>query len=178
MYFPILTLSHEANTVADSSGSPEQLVARLSSNDGVERTHAREALVAAGESVVPALLPALESEHQHARWEAAKALTEIRSPAAAPKLVDCLADEDADVRWVAAEALIALDGAAIGPLCRKLIKGKDLEWLHDGAHHVVRELAKTGHRQVLEPLSQALASSTREESVPVAAEAVLEKLDG
>ncbi len=164
--------------MADSSDSPEQLVSRLSSSDAMERTHARQALVSAGEAAVPPLLTALEDPQRHVRWEAAKALTEIKSPAAGPKLAAALADEEADVRWVAGEALIALGEASIDPLCRLLAAAKDIEWLHDGAHHVVRELAKTGHRQLLEPLATALKSFDREEVVPVVAEEVLEKFEG
>src|SRR5437588_9016694 len=83
-------------------GFPE-LISGLSSKIGFVRLRARRSLVAAGHSAVALLIDVLGSANEQARWEAAKALSEIGDPSAATALVGALEDEDRDVRWMAAE---------------------------------------------------------------------------
>ena len=118
----------------------ELLIARLRSNDGAERTHAREALVKIGRSAVPFITPLLSHNEDHVRWEACKTLQHIRDPKTAPLLASLLMDDDMDVRWVAAEALIELEHHSIVPLLEIVRKHFDSVMLRDAAHHVLHSL--------------------------------------
>ena len=112
-------IEHE-NDVVPGDDRIASLVDALANVDGVERHAAREQLEEIGRPAVPALLTALQSPSEHARWEAAKALGEIADPSAAPALVSTLEDEKAGVRWLAATALINLGRDALAPLLRGL----------------------------------------------------------
>ena len=90
------------------------------------------------------LIKLLSDDHEQVRWEAAKALSEIRDPRAAEPLVAALEDERFDTRWVAAEGLIALGRASLLPLLRMLATGKDSTWLREGAHHVLEQMSDGG----------------------------------
>ena len=152
------------------------LVEALASADGVERHAAREQLTEIGRPVVPALLGALQSPSDHARWEAAKALGEIPDPSAAPALVRALEDEKAAVRWLAATALINLGRNALVPLLRGLEDHSDSIWFRDGAHHVLRSLIRDGVADEAIPVLEALENLEPCIEAPIAAYHVLEDL--
>lgn len=118
------------------------LMAALASKHGMERQHARLALVELGKPVVPYLIEALGNKNQQVRWEAAKALGSAKAPAAAPMLVSALMDKCTEVRWLAAEALIALGKEVIVPLLHSLEKHFDSLWMRQGAHHVLHALER------------------------------------
>ena len=59
---------------------------RLGDGDGLQRYHARLSLVDIGRPAVPALIKALEDPRSIMRWEASKALQDIRDPRAAGAL--------------------------------------------------------------------------------------------
>lgn len=114
----------------------------LSSQNSVTRMRARQALVHLGNAAVPSLISALRSRNDLARWEAAKALAEIRSPNAAQALVQALQDNDPGVRWLAGDALIALHQDAIEPILQGLKDHCDSIWMRVGALHVLHGLQK------------------------------------
>lgn len=114
----------------------------LSSQNSVTRMKARRALVHLGNAAVPSLISTLHSRNDLARWEAAKALEEIRSPKAAQALVQALQDQDPGVRWLAGEALIALHQDAIEPILQEVKDHCDSVWLRVGALHVLHGLQK------------------------------------
>jgi HEAT repeat protein len=121
------------------------LVNQLGDDDGLLRQKARTSLVCLDGSAVPSLIMALNNPSRDVRWEAAKALGEIGDPAAAPALVKALEDERFGVRWLAAEALIGLGAdAVLPPLMKALSESADSVWLRQGAHHVLRTLARDG----------------------------------
>lgn len=103
---------------------------------------AREALVAIGPASVPALLTALRDPVDEVRWEAAKALGQLSRPEAAEALVGALTDPHGGVRWLAAEALAATGEPAKRPILRELLAHSESVWLREGAHHVLRSLAR------------------------------------
>ena len=159
-------------------GTISSLVAELSKEDGAARERARHSLVAIGAPAVACLIEALASRNDLLRWEAAKALGDIRDPAAAPALVAALEDEVFDVRWLAAKGLIALGGEGLVPLLQALVERSDSLWLREGAHHVFHDLARgrPDLRDILRPLLAALEDVQPSLQVPVAAKAALNKL--
>lgn len=152
------------------------LVETLTNVDGVERHTARVQLEEVGPPAVPALIAALRSPSEHARWEAAKALGEIRDTRAAPALVKTLEDDKAAVRWLAATALINLGRDALEPLLRGLEGHSDSIWFRDGAHHVLSSLVRDGVADEAMPVMEALENLEPRVEAPVAAYHVLQAL--
>jgi HEAT repeat protein len=163
--------------IGDPAAAPA-LVGALASPDGVLRQNARAALVALGAAAVPRLVEALACSSDQVRWEAAKALAEISSPAAAAALVRALEDDNGGVRWVAAEGLIALGREGLEPLLRALIERSHSPWLRQGAHHVLRMLARRGYEQVVAPVLAALEGAGPALEAPIAAVQALDALRG
>ncbi len=119
------------------------LINKLGSEDGFQRRSARLALVDIDGPAVPGLMRALDHPSRDVRWEAAKALGEIKDPASAPALVDALDDDRFGVRWLAAEALVALGPAALPALMKALSSQRcESPLLRQGAHHVLRSLLR------------------------------------
>lgn len=152
------------------------LIANLSRKDGGVRERARQSLVAIGTPAVALLIEALVDPKELVRWEAAKALGEIRNPAAAPALVAALEDKVFDVRWLAAEGLIALGGEGLIPLLHALSERSDSLWLREGAHHVLHNISRGELREVLQPVLAALDDIEPSVEVPFAARTLLNEL--
>lgn len=151
------------------------LIAQLGSRNGMERKHARQALLRMGEPAVSPLTAALSADRTVVRWEAAKAFTELHAPEAAAGLVKTLADEDGDVRWLAAEALVGLGEEALGPLFEALMARDSVE-LREGAHHVLRALNHDDLADIVGPVLKTLEHYEPELAVPFSAEEALAKL--
>lgn len=160
----------------DTMSHLESLIAELGSRDPVTCQHARYDLVKLGEAAVGSLIQALQERRDQVRWEAAKALVDIASPAAAPALVTTLWDENSGIRWLAAEALIALGPDGVAPLLKGLIDHARAPFLCEGAHHVLSELTNGPLREVVSPVLAALEGPAPEDRAPVAAYAALEVL--
>ena len=152
----------------------ESLVSVLSSNDETLRQSVRWSLVNIGEDCIPALSDLLSHGNRHARWEAAKTLGEIGTPAAASALVNGLDDEVFDIRWLAANGLIALGISGLAPMLLALIDNPESPHLRESAHHVVRVLSESDLRDMLNPLRLALADSRSDATASAAA--VLDEL--
>lgn len=116
------------------------LMEQLGDDDGARRQEARDALVQIGKAAVRYVTRALADPNARVRWEAAKALRDLREPSSAPVLVEALMDETLEVRWLAAEALAALEEKAIIPLLHALEKNFGSIWLRNGAYHVLHAL--------------------------------------
>ncbi len=161
-----------------NTSSIETLVAGLASEDVNERLTARQRLVELGESAVEALTTALTHHQNHARWEAAKTLKAIASPAAIPQLIDALQDPDRNVRWVAGEALIATgrDAALVPVLTALLADPENTAELYENAHQVLHALASDDLRPLLEPVLKALKQAEPEIATPSAANAAIKAL--
>ncbi len=159
----------------DASVSP--LLADLVGPDPAMRERAREALVALGDAVVPALIQLLAHHKPHVRWEAAKALGGIAEPISATALVNALDDTDGDVRWVAAEALIALGRGGLPPLLARLLEPGQSRWLCEAARHICHALVKRRRlAPLLRPLLEAYDQFEPQVFVPLAAFTALSKL--
>lgn len=124
----------------------------LSSRDGVQRVRGRQRLVAMGEAAVPVVVAALQKGSRRVRWEAAKTLAQIHSPAAASALVQALDDKDPDVRWLAAEGLVALRRRGLEAVLQGLIDNSGSVWMREGAHHVLRALGERGYGEITAPV--------------------------
>ncbi len=154
------------------------LVGKLASKDGPEREGARWALVSIGSPAVARLVESLKSPKKQVRWEAAKALADIRDPMAASALVKALEDKIFDVRWVAAEGLINLGHEGLIPLLEALIEHADSPWLLRGAHHVLHDIDKGDLGKILEPVISALEDLDSTIEAPLKAKAALDALRG
>lgn len=169
----------ESTKVKDSPVDPaiiETLIVNLNCDEVITCQKARRQLVSLGKPAVPSLIEALSSRKPWVRWEAAKALGEIRDTAAAQALVKALRDRRSDVRWLAAEALIAMGRDGVIPLLRDLIKNSDALWLRQGAHHVFHDLKQTDLKAVLQPVLIALEDIEPTIEVPIAARKVLDAM--
>jgi HEAT repeat protein len=143
--------------LAASSNTITSLIALLNSDDGSARTHARESLLKLGTPAVPALIQILTAPQDRLRWEAAKALSQIGDPTAASALVKALEDDNSGVRWLAAEGLVILGRAGLVPLLEALRHHSDSVWLREGAHHVLRSLAREDlYASIVTPVLAAL----------------------
>jgi HEAT repeat protein len=147
------------------------LIVGLSSPSAVVRGKAREALVARGQPSVTTLIEALSDTTNQVRWEAAKALVCLRAPEAAPPLIIALGDERYGVRWLAGEAPISFGREALEPLLTALTQLFNVFWRAEGAHHVLRHLARDESNKFLVPVIEALEALEPELAVPMAAEA-------
>jgi HEAT repeat protein len=137
----------------------DSLVFVLSSDDGVIRRTVRSALVAVGEPAVPALSRAVKNQSRIGRWEAAKTLGSIHSPAAVPALVSALEDPAFGVRWSAADGLIRMGRDGIRAVVKALVEKPAAPWIRDGAHHVLRSVADHALRDLVVPLVRAIETN-------------------
>jgi hypothetical protein len=162
--------------VEDKNSTIKKLITALSNHDDFSRVKARKALESLGRQTVPFLVEALKDADYLRRWEAAKALGEIRDPKAAPALVMALEDEEFDTRWLAAKGLIEMNVKGLRPLFQALIEHADSALLREGAHHVLHDLAKGELRKYLAPVLIALEDMDSAVHVPIAASHALEAL--
>jgi hypothetical protein len=171
------TRSVESSGQIQFDASPSHLILFLGHENGWVRHHARECLVVIGKPAVPELIKALQNTNEDIRWEAAKALSQIKDPRAAPALVKALSDKNVGVRWLAAEGLIILRGAAVTPLLLELIEHPDVIWLRQGAHHVLHGLTKKRiYSQQSAPVLEALEGLEPAVKVPFVAKNLLDTL--
>jgi len=161
-----------------SDTSLDSLMALLDSRDVMVRQKARISLVAMGKSSVSALCRVLQhSSSAHARWAAAKALSEICDTGSIPALIRALEDTDSDVAWLAALALQRLKGAAWELLLQKLIdKGGDSVRLRRGVYHVFTNQHDTGFNDLLGELRASLEDTAPHEEWLLVAKKILKRM--
>ena len=163
--------------LAASSNSVAALIAMLNSDDGLTRAHARKSLVKIGTAAVPSLIQILTDPQDRLRWEAAKALSQIGDPMAAAALVKALDDDNSGVRWLAAEGLVTVGQAGLVPLLEALKQHSDSVRLREGAHHVLRSLAREDlYASIVTPVLAVLEDIEPAIQLPLAAHAALSLL--
>jgi len=140
-----------------------QLIAELGASDYLKRQRARLVLVHRDEESVPALLKALKSRNEHTRWEAVRALGDIRNPDTIPALVTMLMDQNTGIRWATMESLIHMGRNSLRPLLEKFIVNFDSLWLREGVHHILHALKD---RQQLNDEEIALFEKLDAQSIP------------
>lgn len=151
------------------SRSVESLINALSDENGAVRQSARAELVTLGPVAVKPLLQLLESENSQTRWEAAKALGEIRGEEAIRALVKKLDDNNRDVRWVATASLMSAGEQALDPLLHELIVKSGSVWVREAGIRVIDSLINERNREYLRPVLSALKSRAPIFKVPIAA---------
>lgn len=160
--------------LAASSNLITSLTAMLNSDDGSTRTHARKSLVKIGTAAVPSLIQILTYPQDRLRWEAAKALSQIGDPTAAAALVRALDDDNSGIRWLAAEGLVTLGQAGLVHLLEALRQHSDSVRLREGAHHVLRSLARENpYASIVTPVLAVLEAIEPAIQLPLAAHAAL-----
>lgn len=155
------------------------LIEELASSDPVARQQAREKLGRiGGHDVTQALVGELVDPRRQVRWEAVKALAVLGDPIAAPALLHALEDHDSDVRWVAAEGLIGLGHIGLLTVLSGLTRrARSIEFCRS-AHHVLHDLKKHGHAEVIAEVLAALDQDEPQTAAPPAAHRALEELKG
>ena len=158
--------------------SPQSLVMLLENEDEKVRTRARKSLVILGKkSVLPLSLVLENSKTYKARWEAAKALSEISDLKSIPILVKALEDPESDVAWLAAKTLEKFRKAAWPELLRALVNhGSESVLLQHGAHHILRKQKAEGFNDLLDILRTALETGSVPETISPAANNILERM--
>jgi len=158
--------------------SPQSLVILLENEDVKVRTKARKSLVTIGKpAVVPLSLVLENSKIYKARWEAAKALSEINDLKSIPTLVKALEDPESDVAWLAAKTLEKFRKAAWSELLQALVsRGSESILLQHGAHHILRKQKVEGYNDLLDILRTSLETGSVSESISPAAHNILERM--
>ena len=154
-------MMHMAGTdrnVVSSASAVEisRLVAALDSPDRMERVRARAALTAIGQPAVAKVVATLPGARERSRWELVKVLTEIADPHAAAELTSLLTDDDPGIRWLAAEGLASMRCDGLRAVLWALVHAPDSSWVREGAHHVLRQAARSGFRSIAMPVLHAL----------------------
>ena len=150
----------------------------LENEDDKVRTRARKSLVILGKKAVLPLSLVLENSKTYkARWEAAKALSEISDLKSIPTLVKALEDPESDVAWLAAKSLEKFRKAAWPELLRALVNhGSESVLLQHGAHHILRKQKSEGFNDLLDILRTALETGSVPETISPAANNILERM--
>ena len=134
-------------------------------------------MVRIGPPAVAALVNLIGHAGVRARWEATRALCEIRDPAAVPALIGRLEGTDSGIRWMAADGLIGIGLPSVEPLLHALIERSDSVLLRDGARRALHGLAGRDNLQsILQPVIDALDAVEPAVVVPLAAYRALEAL--
>jgi hypothetical protein len=120
----------------------------------------------------------LNNRKHQIRWEAVKALGEIKDPTAIDGLLQALTDEEFAVRWLAAEGLVSLGSQVVVPLLQALIQIQETAsvLLRDGAHHILRALIAGDLEKDIKPVLTALEDIDFPVKVPAAARSALKGL--
>ncbi len=171
--------AHEAGVMSgavDADADVARLVHTLASYDGLARQRARHRLEEMGSRAVPALVRVLRTGTEMARWEAARALKEIRDPASAEPLARAMEDERFEVRWAAAEAEMCLGRAGLQAVLEALVHRSGSVLLRDAAYHALHGLHDATLQEVLAPVLAALKGVEPAVEVPGAALSALERL--
>jgi len=154
----------------------EALIEDLANQDVSAREKARAEMLKAGGEAVDPLSRAMGDPRPEVRWEVARVLAELQSPAALLALVAALEDEDGSVRWVAADGLISLGRDALRPVLEGLLDRSGSRLFREGAHRVLRHQISGEMHEVAAPVLAALEHSGAEAAVPLAAEDGLDRL--
>ena len=154
-----------------ASSEIQSQIATLQSSDPVAREVARHALVRIGTfEVTTALVGELLDPRDQVRWEAAKALAELKDPVTAPALLEALDDDHSDVRWVASEGLIALGRPGLLAVLHGLTKKARSVGFCQAAHHVLHEFVRNGYEAAnISPALTALEQAEPAVAAPPAA---------
>lgn len=151
-------------------------IRELGSPNGLRRQYARLAMVAIGEPVIDILAVLAMHPQWIIRWEAVKALAQMKNTVTAPLLINALEDNFESIRWVAAHGLIALGKQGLISLLQALSSYKLTVMMRQGAHHVIKELSKQYSLSGMEELMASLENTGNYFVLPINAKTVLNTL--
>jgi len=149
----------------------------LKSRNGLERQKARLALVTLGAHAADFFAELTAHPQDTVRWEAVKGLGQLMDPVTAPILINALDDENTAVRWLAAEGLVKLNKKGLIPLLEALTRQKITIFLREGAHHVIKSLARKYPSEEIQKLLKSLDLTTDHSDVPILARDLLDILN-
>jgi HEAT repeat protein len=107
----------------------------------MKRRKARLALVNIGEPAIDFLAEFAAHPDWKIRWEAIRALAQMRNPDTSAILINALDDEYEGIRWLAAEGIIMLGREGLIALLQALTSYKLTILLREGAYHVLKQMA-------------------------------------
>jgi HEAT repeat protein len=157
-----------------STEEVHRYVGMLQSKNGMERQKARIALVTLGIPAIDFFAELATHPEDTVRWEAVKGLGQMMDPITAPLLINALEDENTAVRWLAAEGLIKLNKKGLLPLLEALTRQKITIFLREGAHHVVKAMARKYPSEQIGKLIKSLDKTTDHSNVPLRAQEVID----
>ena len=152
------------------------LLDNLLSTNGAVRVQARKELVSRGNEAVLPLMLLLKTGTYWGRWEAAKALQDMKNPLSIQALIGALRDDKFEIRWLAAEGLINIGKLVCKPLAQALIRNPDSKLLQDGAHHVFKDICEQDSSKYIQELINALEGIVPSVEAPLAASILLDNL--
>lgn len=152
------------------------LIKGLYSNNSIERQRTREVLVSIGQPVLAYLADLLTVSNLATRWEAVKAIGQIKDLQGIPLLLDALNDEEFEIRWLAAEGLIEMGKHSLVPLFEKLIDNYQSVFFRQGAHHVINELKTKGYYNDPNQLLSLLKDTKAESILPIEVKKELDRI--
>lgn len=135
-------MATDTPTTGNQDAEITRLISTFGDKNGSGIHDARQQLIDMGDTAVPQLIAALSDDSTQVRWEAAKTLADVRSPAAAPALATALNDDDGGVRWLAADGLGALGRSGLKATLEALIAHSQSPVMREGVHHVLSVVAK------------------------------------
>ena len=152
------------------------LVKSLFSNNGIERQRTREVLVSIGQPVLEYLDEIVSSNNLAARWEAVKAIGQIKETDGIPLLLRALNDEEFEIRWLAAEGLVEMGELVLVPLFEALIENYQSVFFRQGVHHILNEMKIQGRYGDPSDLLPLLKDPKAETFLPIEAKKELDRL--
>ena len=116
----------------------------LFSKNYLLRRKAREDLLELGEPGINHLTELAKNEDESKRWEAIKLIQQIGNDETINVLLTALEDDEFSIRWLASEGVINMGKHGIIPLLETIIQKPSSTYLKRSAHHILKELRRTG----------------------------------
>jgi HEAT repeat protein len=166
------------NTIPDeySLYMMRNYVRDLRSQNGLRRQSARLAMVAIGEPAIDILAALAIHPQWKIRWEAVKALSQMKNAVTAPVLINALEDEYESIRWIAAQGLINLGKQGLISVLEALSSYKLTAILRQGAHHVIKEISKRYPLSGIDELIANLDDTSNYFVLPMNAKSILHQM--
>ncbi|MBN2548522.1 MAG: HEAT repeat domain-containing protein [Anaerolineales bacterium] len=167
-----------ALTVIHTSQCGPPLLKVLAGSRGQLHQEAGKALMELGNTVEDTWLVALTYPDSHVRWHAARGLGQIGDTRALSTLASGLYDEKQEVRWASARLLAQMDVTAIPAVLHVISHYPINEPFRQAAYHALHAMPSHQAQKYLEPLLQALHSSSASLAAPLQAQKMAAEWQG
>jgi HEAT repeat protein len=148
-------------------------IMELDNANGLRRQYARLAMVAIGEPAIDILAVLTMHPQSMIRWEAVKALSQMKNILTAPLLINALEDDYESIRRIAAHGLIALGKDGLISLLEALSSYKLTSILKQSAYHVIREISIRYSLNGIDEMINSLENTDSNFIVPINAKNLL-----